>query len=108
MHSNATYRGRVNILKHPNRLYVRLPPRLAPAARLGAAHLHRPEPARPGNPVAPARRSAVAQAKASRQHDPADSPIAASTACWSTWPPWPSAQREAFTLLGTPIPLTLT
>jgi len=52
MHSNATYRNRANILKHPNRLYVRLPPHLAPAPRLGAAHLHRLEPARPGNPVA--------------------------------------------------------
>jgi len=40
-----------------------------------------------GNPVAPARRSAHAQAKASAQHDPAGRPTAASAACSGTWPP---------------------
>ena len=40
------------------------------------------------NPVAPARRSAHAQAKASYQHDPRRAaPTAASAACSSTWPP---------------------
>ena len=39
------------------------------------------------NPVAPARRSARAQAKASYQRDSACAPTAASAACWSTWPP---------------------
>jgi len=44
------------------------------------------DPPAPGNPVAPARRSAAAQAKASAQHDPAGRPTAASAACSSTWP----------------------
>src|SRR5271166_1438663 len=39
------------------------------------------------NPVAPARRPAAAQAKASYQCDQAGRPTAASAACWSTWPP---------------------
>jgi len=39
------------------------------------------------NPVAPARRSARAQAKASCQHDPAGRPYRSFRACWSTWPP---------------------
>ena len=85
-------------------------------------------PPAPDNPVAPARRSAAAQAKASGQHDPAGRPyrsfrgllehlatltrnqvrytgtqvtIAMLTELTST-------QRQAFSLLGTPIPLTLT
>ena len=45
------------------------------------------DPPAPGNPVAPASRSAAAQAKASYQHDPAAAPTAASAACSSTWPP---------------------
>ena len=44
-------------------------------------------PPAPDNPVAPARRSAAAQAKASYQHDPAGHPTAASAACSTTWPP---------------------
>ena len=79
------------------------------------------------NPVAPARRSAAAQAKASYQHDPAGRPyrsfrgllghLAALTrnqvrfAGTSITVPMladpTSIQREAFDLLGTPIPLTL-
>ena len=56
-------------------LHARLLPDLAPAPGLGPADLHRPGPARqPDNPVAPARRSAAAQAKASCQHDPAGQP----------------------------------
>ena len=39
------------------------------------------------DPVAPARRSAAAQAKASYQHDQAAGPTAASAACSPTWPP---------------------
>jgi hypothetical protein len=79
------------------------------------------------NPVAPARRSAAAQAKASAQHDPAGRPYRSFrgllehlatltrnqvrftgtqvTVDMLTEPT--SAQREAFTLIGTPIPLTM-
>jgi hypothetical protein len=81
----------------------------------------------PDNPVAPARRSAAAQAKASAQHDPAGRPYRSFrgllehlatltrnqvrftgtqvTVDMLTEPT--STQREAFTLIGTPIPLTL-
>jgi hypothetical protein len=86
------------------------------------------EPPQPGNPVAPARRSAAAQAKASGQHDPAGQPYRSFrgllehlatltrnqvryagtqvTIAMLTEPT--SAQRQAFELLGAPIPLTLT
>jgi hypothetical protein len=79
------------------------------------------------NPVAPARRSAHAQAKASSQHDPAGRPYrsfrglldhlatltrnqvrsvgAAATVPMLTEPT--STQREVFDLIGAPIPLTL-
>jgi hypothetical protein len=79
------------------------------------------------NPVAPARRSARAQAKASYQHDPAGRPYrsfrgllehlatltrsqvrfagAAVTVPMLAEPT--STQREAFDLIGAPIPLTL-
>jgi hypothetical protein len=79
------------------------------------------------NPVAPARRSAAAQAKASCQHDPAGRPYrsfrglpehlatltrnqvrfagAAVTVPMLAEPT--STQRQAFELLGTPIPLTV-
>jgi len=79
------------------------------------------------NPVAPARRSAAAQAKASGQHDPAGQPYRSFrgllehlatltrnqvrftgtqvTTAMLTEPT--STQRQAFTLLGTAIPLTL-
>ena len=84
-------------------------------------------PPRPGNPVAPARRSAAAQAKASAQHDPAGRPyrsfralldhlatltrnqvrfVGANTTVPMLAEPAP-AQRQAFELLGAPIPLTL-
>jgi hypothetical protein len=86
------------------------------------------DPPAPGNPVIPARRSGHAQAKASAQHDPvgrpyhsfggllahlatltrnqvrfagAKDPIAMLAEPTST-------QRDAFHLIGTPIPLTLT
>jgi hypothetical protein len=84
-------------------------------------------PPAPGNPVAPARRSPAAQAKASYQCDPAGQPYysfrgllehlatltrnqvqfagAKATVPMLTEPT--SAQREAFHLLGTPIPLSL-
>ena len=52
-------------------LHARLLPHLAPAPRLGPADLHRPGPARAGQPGHPGRRSAAAQAKASGQHDAA-------------------------------------
>ena len=80
------------------------------------------------NPVAPARRSAAAQAKASYQHDPAGQPYRSFrgllehlatltrnqvryagtqvTIAMLTEPT--SAQRQAFELIGVPIPLTLT
>jgi hypothetical protein len=85
-------------------------------------------PPAPGNPVAPARRSAAAQAKASAQHNPAGRPYRSFrgllehlatltrnqvrftgtqiTVDMLTEPT--TAQREAFTLIGAPIPLTLT
>ena len=85
-------------------------------------------PPAPDNPVTPARRSAAAQAKASAQRDPAGQPYRSFrdllehlatltrnqvrfagtqvTVPMLTEPT--STQREAFTLLGTPIPLTLT
>ena len=84
-------------------------------------------PPAPANPVAPACRSAAAQAKASYQHDQAGQPYysfrgllehlatltrnqvrfagAQATVPMLTEPT--STQREAFRLLGTPIPLTL-
>ena len=80
-----------------------------------------------GNPVAPARRSAAAQAKASHQHDPAGQPYRSFrglldhlatltrnqvrytgtqvTIAMLTEPT--SIQRQAFELIGAPIPLTL-
>ncbi len=85
-------------------------------------------PPAPSDPVAPARRSARAQAKASAQHDQAGRPYrsfrgllahlatltrnqvrfagAPATVPMLTEPT--SAQREAFQLIGAPIPLTLT
>jgi hypothetical protein len=82
----------------------------------------------PDNPVAPARRSAAAQAKASCQHDPAGRPYRSFrglldhlatltrnqvryagtqiTIAMLTEPT--STQRQAFELIGVPIPLTLT
>jgi hypothetical protein len=85
-------------------------------------------PPAPDNPVAPARRSAAAQAKASYQYDPAGQPYRSFrglldhlatltrnqvrfagtevTVPMLTEPT--SAQREAFDLLGGAIPLTLT
>jgi hypothetical protein len=84
-------------------------------------------PPRQDNPVAAARRSANAQAKASCQHDPAGRPyrsfrgllehlatltrnqvrFAGATATVPMLAEPTSAQREAFDLIGTPIPLTL-
>jgi hypothetical protein len=84
-------------------------------------------PAQP-NPVSPARRSASAQAKASRQRDPAGRPyrgfrgllehlatltrnqvrfVGASITVPMLAEPT-SAQRQAFDLIGVPVPLTLT
>ena len=85
------------------------------------------DPPAPGNPVAPARRSAAAQAKASGQHDPAGQPYRSFrgliehlatltrnqvrytgtdvTIAMLTEPT--STQRQAFELIGAPIPLTL-
>ena len=85
-------------------------------------------PPAPDNPVAPARRSAAAQAKASYQRDPAGRPYRSFrgllehlatltrnqvryTGTQVTIPMLTeptSAQREAFSLLGAAIPLTLT
>ncbi len=85
------------------------------------------DPPAPGNPVAPARRSARAQAKASGQHDLAGRPyrsfrgllehlatltrnqvrFAGTRATVPVLAEPTSAQREAFDLIGAPIPLTL-
>ena len=84
-------------------------------------------PPQPGNPVAPARRSPAAQAKASAQRDAAGRPyrsfrgllehlatltrnqvrFADTQATVPVLTEPASAQRDAFDLLGTPIPLTL-
>jgi hypothetical protein len=84
-------------------------------------------PPAPGNPVAPARRSAAAQAKASHQHDPAGQPcrsfrgllehlatlprnqvrFTGATADVPMLTEPTSTQRQAFDLIGVPIPLTL-
>src|SRR6516225_9286894 len=84
-------------------------------------------PPAPDNPVAPARRSAAAQAKASGQRDPAGQPyysfrgllehlatltrnqvrFAGATATVPMLAEPTSAQRQAFDLIGIPIPLTL-
>ena len=86
------------------------------------------DPPEQDNPVAPARRSATAQAKASCQHDPAGQPYRSFrgllehlatltrnqvrytgtqvTIAMLAEPT--SAQRQAFELIGAPIPLTLT
>jgi hypothetical protein len=84
------------------------------------------DPPAPGNPVAPARRSAAAQAKASHQHDAAGRPyhsfrgllehlatltrnqvrFAGTNAITDMLTEPTSAQREAFDLIGVPIPLT--
>ena len=85
------------------------------------------DPPQQDNPVAPARRSAAAQAKASGQHDPAGQPYRSFrgllehlatltrnqvryTGTQVTIPMLTeptSTQRQAFQLLGVPIPLTL-
>jgi hypothetical protein len=84
-------------------------------------------PPAPDNPVAPAHRSAHAQAKASCQHDPAGRPyrsfrrllehlatltrnqvrFAGATATVPMLTEPTSTQRETFSLIGVPIPLTL-
>ena len=84
-------------------------------------------PAAPASPVAPARRSAAAQAKASTQHDPAGRPYRSFQGLLEHLATLPrnqvrfagtradipmlteptSTQREAFDLIGVPIPLTL-
>ena len=86
------------------------------------------DPPAPDNPVTPARRSAAAQAKASGQHDPAGRPyrsfrgllehLAALTRNQVRYTGTQvtiamlaeptSTQRQAFELIGAPIPLTLT
>jgi hypothetical protein len=85
------------------------------------------EPPTPANPVAPARRSASAQAKASRQHDQDGRPyrsfqgllahlatltrnelrFAGTPATVPVLTEPTSEQRQAFELIGAPIPLTL-
>jgi transposase len=85
------------------------------------------QPPAPGNPVAPARRSAAAQAKASGQYDPAGQPyrsfrgliehlatltrnqvrFSGTRAQVPMLAEPTSTQREAFRLLGVPIPLTV-
>ncbi len=92
---------------------------------MGAADLHRRAPPARDNP---ARRSAAAQAKASAQHDPDGRPyrsfrgllehlatltrnrvrFAGASADVPMLTEPTSAQRAAFDLIGTPIPVTLT
>jgi hypothetical protein len=109
-------------------MHARLLPHLAPAPRLGAADLHRREPPARANPVAPPRRSARAHAKASFQRYELGRPYRSFrgllahlatltrnqvrfTGTQATVPmlaePTPG-QRDAFELIGVPIPLTLT
>jgi hypothetical protein len=84
-------------------------------------------PLPPDNPVAPARRSAAAQAKASARRDPAGRPyrsfrgliehlatltrnqvrFAGASAAVPMLTEPTSAQREAFDLIGVPVPLTM-
>jgi hypothetical protein len=84
-------------------------------------------PPAPANPVAPARRSAAAQAKASHQHDQAGQPyysfrgliehlatltrnqvrFAGTQADIAMLAEPTSTQRDAFDLIGAPVPLTL-
>ncbi len=69
-------------------LHARLLPDLAPAPRLGPADLHRPGPARagqPGHPGPPRPRPPRPRPPASTTRP--GSPTAASAACSSTWPP---------------------
>jgi hypothetical protein len=86
------------------------------------------DPPAPASPVAPARRSAAAQAKASRQHDAAGRPyrsfrgllehlatltrnqvrFTGTTVTTPMLTEPTSEQRQAFDLIGAPIPLTLT
>ena len=86
-----------------------------------------PDPPAQDNPVTPARRSTRAQAKASGQHDPAGRPyhgfrglldhlatltrnevrFAGTRATVPVLAEPTSTQREAFELIGVPIPLTL-
>ena len=85
------------------------------------------DPPAPANPVTPARRSARAQAKASGQHDPAGQPyhsfrgllehlatltrnqvrFAGTRATVPVLAEPTTTQREAFDLIGVPIPVTL-
>jgi hypothetical protein len=85
-------------------------------------------PPAPANPVAPARRSAAAQAKASAQRDPAGQPyrsfrgllehlatltrnqvrFAGTQVTVPVLTEPTSTQRQAFNLIGAPVPLTLT
>jgi hypothetical protein len=108
-------------------LHARRLPGLAHAPGMGAAHLHRRGPARADEPVAPARRSEAARAKASHQHDPAGRPyrsfrgllahpatltrnqvrFAGTPAAIPVLTEPTNEQRRAFDLIGVPIPLTL-
>ena len=109
-------------------LHARLLPHLAPTPAWAPLTFTDENPPAPDNPVAPARRSAAAQAKASARHDPAGRPYrsfrglldhlatltrnrvrfaGASTAVPMLADPT-TAQRQAFDLIGAPIPLTLT
>src|SRR6266540_3218697 len=108
-------------------VHAGLLPGLAPARRLGAADLHRRAPPARADPVAPARRSAAAQAKAARKANSANGQpvrgfrdlldhlatltrdtitISGRTVDKLTTPT--PTQRRAFDLLNTPIPIALT
>jgi len=69
-------------------LHARLLPDLAPAPGMGAADLHRREPARPGQPCRPGPpvSGGAGQGLGPLRSGRAALP-AASAACWSTWPP---------------------
>ena len=106
-------------------LIWRMPPGLAPAQSLGTADLHRRAPPQRANPVAPATRSPAGQAKASRHLTATGEPTRSFRDLLDHWPtltrqaitigghqiekittPTP-AQRQAFDLLGAPVPITL-
>ncbi|HET9968928.1 MAG TPA: hypothetical protein VFQ68_11890 [Streptosporangiaceae bacterium] len=108
-------------------LHARRLPHLAPAPGLGTADLHRRGTPQQASPVAPAQRSASAEAKASRQHDETGRPyrsfqgllahlgtltrnelrLAGTPATVPVLAEPTSEQRQAFELIGAAIPLTL-
>jgi hypothetical protein len=108
-------------------LHARLLPHLAPAPRLGAADLHRREPAPAGKPRRPGPPLGSRPGQGSAQRDPAGRPcrsfrgllehlatltrnqvrLAGAQATVPMLAELTSTQREAFNLISVPIPLAL-